>query len=204
MNEALQSTYYFDFEDPIFQEKLTEIKSKSSNKREQAVLVYNFVRDQWRYNPYKISMEKEKYLASHLFKLKEGHCIDKSILMISLLRALNIPSKLHLAKVKNHIAVEKLIATFGTNELAPHGYVDLEVDGSWLKASPAFNASLCKKFNVEVLEFDGYKDSIFQEFNKEGQEFMEYLEDYGSFNDLPLAFIKDIWAKLYPDFQSFI
>ncbi len=65
---------------------------------------------------------KENFKASTISKKTKGHCVEKSILLISCLRALNIPARLHLGKVKKHIGVERLIEKFGPNELCtiPH------------------------------------------------------------------------------------
>ena len=101
------------------------------------------------------SFKKEKYLVSYLLPRQEGHWIDKSILLIAGLRAMGIPARLHLAKVKNHIAAEKLIAKIGTNELTPHGMVDIFLNAKLIKVSPAFNATLCERYKVEPLGFDG-------------------------------------------------
>ena len=64
--------------------------------------------------------------------------------------------------------------------------------------SPAFNASLCARFNVEPLDFDGEKSSFLQQFNHEGNKFMEYVDDYGYFDDVPLEFMKKNIREHYP------
>ena len=91
--------------------------------------------------------------------------IEKAIVLIACLRALGVPARLRLAKVTNHIAVERLTERLGTNVLTPHGMVDVFLNGKWVKATPAFNKELCEKCDVEPLEFDGTEDSMFQEFN---------------------------------------
>lgn len=68
-----------------------------------------------------------------------------------------------------------------------------------MKSSTAFNKELCKKFNVDVLDFDGTEDSVFQEYTKQNYKFMEYLEDYGHFEDVPLQFIIDTFKATYPE-----
>ena len=201
MKRQLQTTAFLDHQHAAFAAHTDQFLNIETAV-EKAVAVYNYVRDHWRYNPYKVSTNPAHYKASYLLTLNEGHCIDKSILMIAMLRRLGIPANLQLTKVQNHIAVERLIEKFGTNELAPHGYVNLFLEEQWVKASPAFNESLCEKFNVAPLEFNGREDAILQEFNKDGQSFMQYLEDYGSFNDLPLDFIFSIWKNHYPDFET--
>ena len=137
-------------------------------------------------------------MASTITKKTEGHCIDKAILLIACYRALGIPSRIHLAKVSNHIATERLEKVISTNELTPHGLVDVFVNDQWVKCSPAFNKELCDMYNVDVLEFDGTKDSVFQEYNRDDDLFMSYLEDYGSFEDVPLEFIKNNFKENYP------
>lgn len=187
--DYLSPTYYFDYESQEIQELVADYKSTSLSAEEKVKLLYLKVRDSWRYNPYNLSFSKENYRASVIAKKSKGHCVDKSILLIACLRALGIPARIHLAKVKNHIGVERLIEKFGSNELTNHGMVNVNLNGKWIKLSPAFNASMCKMFNVEPLGFDGKNDSVFQEFNKEGNLFMEYVEDYGHFEDVPVEFM---------------
>ncbi len=199
-----RSDFFFDFESPVIQDLIQEFNTASLSDKEKASLTYLKVRDGWRYNPYRISFQMDHYKASYIAQKAEGHCIDKSILLIACLRGLGIPARLHLAKVKNHIAVERLEEKFGTNEMTPHGMVNIYLDDQWLKASPAFNASLCAKCNVAPLEFTGEQDSIFQEYDKEGGKFMEYLDDYGHFPDVPIEFIRKNIIEHYPKFQHLI
>lgn len=193
----LKPTYYFDFDNDLIQNLISEIK-KDDSKNNQAIRIYTKIRDEWLYDPYHISFSKQKYRASHIAQKTTGNCVEKSILLIACLRALNIPARLHLGKVKNHIAVERLEEKFGTNELTPHGMVNVFLNNKWLKMSPAFNATLCEKFNVEPLEFDGYTNSYLQQYNTQGDLFMEYLEDYGHFNDVPLKFMIENLKTHYP------
>ncbi|MEQ9468356.1 MAG: transglutaminase-like domain-containing protein [Ekhidna sp.] len=204
MKEHTASTYYFDYDHPIIQRLVSEFGHAELSDLEKAKQLYLKVRDGWRYNPYDISFNKEFLKSSNIAQKNHGHCIDKSILYISGLRALGIPAKLHLAKVKNHIAVERLTEKFGTNELTPHGMVDVFLNGKWVKATPAFNQELCRLTGVEPLEFDGTEDSIFQEFSNDGKEFMEYLEDYGSFDDVPIEFIQQNMKENYPKLENLL
>ena len=194
----LASTYYFDYDHENIQTILQEYKTETLSDKEKAVAIYHFVRDRWRYNPYHIGFQDKHYKASNIVHKQEGHCIDKCILLITFLRGLGIPARIQLAKVKNHIAAERLEERFGTNELSPHGMVNILLEGKWLKASPAFNASLCEMCHVAPLEFNGEEDSIFQQYNEAGDAFMEYLEDYGHFPDLPIDFIRENMRNLYP------
>ena len=83
-------------------------------------------------------------------------------------------------------------------EIAPHGIAEVYVDGVWRKASAAFNKTLCEKFKVAPLTFDGTADAMIQPFNQEEDQFMEYVEDYGHFADVPLDDILAIFERNYP------
>lgn len=194
----LNSTYFLDFESETIQNIIAEFKSTSLSKQEQSIALYNKVRDGWRYDPYSISLRKESYKASNIAKKTSGNCVEKSIVLIAGLRGLAIPARLHLGKVKNHIAVERLTEKFGSNELTPHGMVNVQLNNQWLKCSPAFNAQLCSKFNVEPLEFNGKTSSFLQQYNASGNLFMEYIEDYGYFDDVPVEFMKTNVEQHYP------
>ncbi|WP_435623083.1 transglutaminase-like domain-containing protein [Flagellimonas sp.] len=195
--EYLKKTFFFDYESPQIQNLISEFKQLPTEKEKISGL-YTKVRDSWRYNPYRIGFTDRHYTSSHIATKTEAHCVDKAILLVSGLRGLEIPARLRLAKVSNHIAVERLEKKLGSNEIAPHGLVEVFFKGQWVKCSPAFNKELCEMYNVEPLEFDGSKDSVFQEYNRDSEKFMEYLEDYGSFADVPLDFIKKTFKENYP------
>src|SRR5207248_3647932 len=81
-----------------------------------------------------------------------------------------------------------------------HGYSELYVGGVWRKATPAFNASLCARFGVSPLEFDGSEEALLHPFTGDGSRHMEYIRDRGSYDDLPLTEIIDVFESTYPSF----
>ncbi len=196
----VEETFYFDYSSEIIQEIIQKLdKKESDTDLDFAVKAYTFVRDFWPYFPYRFSLKKEDWKSSKIASLKEGHCLDKSIILISVLRAKNIPAKLGISRVKNHIAVDQMIEKFGSDELVPHGYVDIFLEGKWVKATPAFNKELCQKMGVHALDFDGKTDAVFQEFDAQGaNSFMEYLEDYGTFDEVPLEYMFKLMCETYP------
>jgi len=196
--EYLRETKYIKFSDAKIQDYVKKVTEGAQNQTEKAMKIYYAVRDNWRYNPYRISFVPADWTVSKVFDKTDGHCQDKALLLVTFARACGIPARLHLAKVKNHIAVEVLTKRIGTNVLTPHGYVELYLENKWVKATPAFNRQLCEKLNVSPLEFDGKTDSFFQEYDKDGGIFMEYLEDYGTFADLPIEFMIENMREHYP------
>jgi hypothetical protein len=67
-----------------------------------------------------------------------------------------------------------------------------------VKATPAFNIEMCRRFGVLPLEFDGSADSLLQPYNAHGQRHMEYLHDRGLFDDLPYATLSADMLATYP------
>lgn len=196
----------FDFKADNIQAHLNNILADSKediSELDFAIKAYYYVRDHWDYYPYRLSLRAQDWKASLIASHKDGHCIDKAVLLISLLRAKNIPARLGLAKVKNHIAVEHIVERFGNDTLVPHGYVEIFLNQKWVKATPAFNRTLCERLGVHTLEFDGENDSVFQAFDKSGQQsFMEYLEDYGTFDHVPLEYMYQLMYDTYPPFRE--
>lgn len=195
--ESLLETAVFDFNSSAVEFFVRE-NIKGDSKQDKAVSLYYAVRDKLFYNPYEINLDSTKNKASYIIKRGFGHCIDKAIVMIACLRSVGIASKLGLAKVVNHIGTERMEVILKTNVLVPHGYVDININGSWLKATPAFNDVLCRVLNVNPLDFDAKNDSIFQEYDRQGADFMEYIEDYGSFDEFPTEFIRKTLEDNYP------
>ena len=202
MEQYVTDTFYFDYHAEPIKRLIDAYQTTDLSPKEKAKAIYLNIRDGWRYNPYNITLNKEKYKASAIAQQPEGHCVDKAILLTACLRGVGIPARLRLAKVTNHIAVERLTERFGSNVLTPHGMVDVYLNGVWVKATPAFNKELCVLNKVAPLEFDGENDSVFQEYNGEGVKFMEYLEDYGHFNDVPVNFMVTNLQEHYPTIFS--
>ncbi len=170
--------------------------------REQAVALYLAVRDRVRYDPYRIDLSGRGMTASTVLAQGFGWCVPKAVLLAAVARASNIPARLGFADVKNHLSTERLRQTMKTDVFAWHGYTELWIDGAWRKATPAFNIELCDKFGLLPLEFDGVNDSLYHAFDRAGRQHMEYVNEHGSFDDLPLEQIRTVFAEVYPSISA--
>lgn len=167
------------------------------DQMKKAVKLYYAVRDNIWYDPYYPFYRPEHYRASNVLKSGRGFCISKASLLCALSRACNIPSRVGFATVRNHLATPKLIEFLGSDLFVCHGFTEFYLAGKWVKATPTFNADLCKKHKVIPLEFNGREDSIFQTYNMEKKEFMEYLDFHGTYADIPVDVILAAWEKAY-------
>ena len=199
MSEDLAPTPAIDSDHPDVRAFAHEY-ARGANERERAIALYLAVRDGIRYDPYRIDLTPEGMRASNALRLGHGWCVPKAVLMAAVARAAGIPARLGFADVQNHLSTEKLRRTMGSDVFIWHGYTELWLEGAWRKATPAFNLSLCEKFGLLPLEFDGVNDSIYHPYDRAGQRHMEYLNQRGSFADLPLEQIRADFAVHYPGF----
>ena len=181
----LDASFTIDSDHPSvieFTQNHTEVDASDLQK---AVSLYYAIRDGIRYDPYHIELNIEAFKASSTLELGYGWCVSKSILLAACCRAARIPARLGFADVKNHLTSEKLRREMKTDIFMWHGYTSIYLNNDWVKATPAFNLSLCEKANIHPLEFDGMEDSIYHEFDKAGNKHMEYIKQRGEFSDLP-------------------
>ncbi len=199
MQKYLQPTEFLNFDDESVREFAARSSDGVKTDKEKAVKLYYAVRDGFQYNPNILDLRRTGLKASDLLKRNRGYCVEKAVLLAASVRAVGVPSRLSFYIVKNHVATDKLEKLLKKDYLVFHGAAEIFLDGKWLKTTPAFNKKLCDFLNVEPLEFDGTKDSIFQEFDKSGNVFMEYLHEYGAFDDLPYQLYLSELQKHYPN-----
>lgn len=198
MDKYLTPTYFIDSDHPDIIEFSRQHCDSQASLMEKAVQLYYAVRDGFRYNPYSIEPSKESIKASAVLKKGYGYCVAKAVLLAACARSRNIPARLGFADVKNHLNTKRLKELMGSDVFVYHGFTEMFLEGKWVKATPAFNLSLCKNFNVKPLEFDGKTDSIFHPFDTAGNKHMEYVKDHGSFADLPWDQALAEMMKCYP------
>jgi transglutaminase-like putative cysteine protease len=174
----------------------------AGSEREKALRLYYAVRDGLRYDPYNTPMKREAYRASTTLTSGHGYCVNKAGLMAAVCRAVGIPARVGYADVRNHMTTKRLSELMGSDTFYYHGYTEVWLDGRWVKATPAFNASLFARLGVDVLEFDGREDSLFQELDRSGRRHMEYVHHRGVFADVPFELIVSDFRQHYPALMS--
>ena len=189
---------YVDSDHESIRRHAESLAARLSDPRERARTLYGAVRDGIRYDPYVDYTIRETFRASSVLAAGRGYCVGKAALYAALCRAVDVPARIGLADVRNHLSTPRLLSAVGTDIFAYHGYVEVHLGGRWLKATPTFNDSLCAKLNVAPLDFEGTGDSLLQPFDSEGREFMQYLVDHGAFFDVPAKFLIVQMANRYP------
>ena len=171
---------------------------QGSDERERAVALYHAVRDGFRYDMYRVDLTPQGMKASSVLALGHGWCVTKAALLAASCRAIGIPSRVGYADVRNHLSTERARQALKTDLFIWHGYTDVWLAGAWRKATPAFNLTLCERFGLKPLEWNGIDDSLYHAYDRAGNRHMEYVHQRGSFDDMPLAQIVADFAVTYP------
>ena len=197
MDEYLRPTPTIECRHPEIVAYAEQRSSGARNDIEKAVKLYYAVRDEIRYDPYCAVVTIEGLKATRTLAEGVGWCVPKAILLAACCRALGVPARLGYADVRNHMSTASMRERMQTEIYYWHGYTSIHLEGKWVKATPAFNLSMCEKFGLLPLEFDGREDSIFQPFDLAGERHMEYVRDRGEHADVPLASIQETFADVY-------
>ncbi len=198
---ALAPTPLIDSEHPAVVD-FARRHATGSDARARAVALYYAVRDGFRYDPYRIDLSPAGMRASTVLAIGIGWCVPKAALLAAACRAEGIPARVGYADVRNHLSTERLRQTLKSDLYLWHGYTELWLEGVWRKATPAFNLALCERFGLLPLEFDGRSDSIYHPYDQAGNRHMEYVNQRGSFDDVPLERIVADFAQAYPGWGS--
>lgn len=181
----LQSTFFVDSESDAVKDFAARATWGAATAGEQAAALIVAVRDEIRYDPYCVSQEAADYRASRILGSPSNWCVPEVVLLAAAARASGIPCKLGFADVRNRLTTPKLEALMGTDLFVYHGYVEWLVEGSWSKVTPAFNSALCARHGVSPLSFEVGHHALMHEFDGAGHRYMEYVQDHGTFLDLP-------------------
>ncbi len=194
----LAPTWFIDSDADIVGDYAADAVGGATDPADIAVALFHRVRDGIRYDPYNTDNAPEAFRASTVAASATNWCVPKSVLLAAAARNRGIPARLGFSDVRNHLTSKKLTEQMGTDVFIWHGYTQLLLGERWFKLSTAFNLELCQKFGVKVLEFDGTDDALMHPFDQSGNRHMEYVNQRGTFDDLPLAQIQADFAKFYP------
>jgi len=198
LEPTLAPSYFIDSDNAAVQTFAEGVVGNGGGDIDRGVQLYYAVRDSIRYDPYDINCTPEGFRASTCLERARGFCITKAALLAASARAVGIASRVGYGDVRNHLATPRLIEFMGTDEFVFHGYTELSLEGRWVKATPAFNLSLCERFGVLPLEFDGREDSLFHPYDAAGRRHMEYVRQRGSYDEIPFDDIMAAFHKYYP------
>ncbi len=185
MDRFLEHTPYIDCDAEPVKEKARVIVRGLTAQRKKAIEIFYAVRDGIKYTLYGKRSLPEHFRASFILSAGEGYCVQKAILLVALARAVSIPARLRLAAIRSHLVPKEMLEKRGTNLFPYHGYTDLYIEGSWVKAAPTFDIKSCVDAGLRPVDFDGEHDALLPSTTLDGRPHIEYVEDRGFFEEVP-------------------
>lgn len=195
--EYLKSCEYVDSDHPLVIKYAEKNIGDATTDMDKILNLFYAIRDDIIYDPYLAMGDPRSYRASDAIKSGRGFCVTKASLLAACARHHGIPARPGYADVRNHMATKRLLELINTDIFYWHSYCDVYLEGKWVKATPAFNESLCQRFGLKSLDFDGKNDSLFHEFDKAGNRHMEYINERGTFVDVPFEEIVATFTEFY-------
>jgi len=193
----LKPGYFLDSDTASIRNFTEQHIGETKSVIDKAVRLYYAVRDKIVYDPYVAWAEEKSYIASECLAAGRGFCVSKASLLAACGRAAGIPSRIAFADVRNHLCTPRLRALMGTDVFTYHGITEFYLNDRWIKATPTFNLSLCERFGVVPLEFDGREDALLHAFDRAGRRHMEYLRYHGAFDDVPADLVRKAMISAY-------
>ena len=196
--DYLSAAPFVDSGDPAIRAFAHQALGGAQTAKDKALALYGAVRDSIQYDPYVDFLDPAVFRASDVLRAGKGFCVGKSALLTAAARAAGIPARPGYADVRNHLTSKRLQDLVDGDIFYWHSYTELNIDGKWVKCTPAFDAALCARAKIAPLDFNGVNDSLFHPFDPAGRRHMEYLKDRGAFADVPFATIIADFKKFYP------
>ncbi len=200
MNEIqtwLKATPTFDCDNEAIREKARTVTKGQRKAADKAKSLFYFVRDEIKFFPYLPLDILESYRASRNLGVGGGMCIQKAVLLATLARAVGIPARVHFVDIRNYRATDNIRDALGTNLFPYHGFDELYIDRNWVKATPTFELKVCQEHRLFHVEFDGKHDAMLPPRDLDGNPHIEYLQDHGCYENVPLDEIYNAWSKAY-------
>lgn len=204
LNIYQQPTEFLDFNKKQVKKKALEITKDLKTDKEKTIALFYWVRDEIKYNAFSYYPKvKANLKASVTLRRKYGFCMSKATLLSTFSRAIGIPARIHMVDIINHKISQKLVNLMGTNAFHCHAYSELFLNGTWVKAAPIFDKKTCIKGGFfPMVEFDGKSDALFAPYDTEGNLFVEYIGDWGTYADVPIKKIDQIFTEKYPKWYN--
>lgn len=194
MNNYLKETKLLDFNNGEIQDLVKSRNWKNLLQKDKILKIYNFVRDEMKFG----FNRQDDLKSSEILKDGYGQCNTKSILFMSLLRAVGVSCRIHGFTVKSDLqkgALDGIWYKLRPKELI-HTWVEILYDSKWLNIEGFildidFLTSVQNKYNDCSGSFCGYgiatkdfkKPSVYWEENDTYIQKEGIVRDFGIFDN---------------------
>ncbi|MHA1829447.1 MAG: transglutaminase-like domain-containing protein [Candidatus Heimdallarchaeaceae archaeon] len=166
LEDFLQPTRSCDFNNPIIQNKVIEIVKGAEDKRDEALRIFYWIRDNIKFGISNIDAR-----ASRTLKKGYGECGNKTSLHIALLRSAGIPARMRVSLAQRD-PLQPLIPKFVYNKIsvhASHFWCECYLENQWISCESLLDKPLYEsllkqgkitKEQIPTIDWDGKNDLI--------------------------------------------
>ena len=165
MEEYLKPTEYCDYNHPSIIAKVKELTKDDKTLKEKALSIFHFVRDQ-----IKFMMVIENDKASDTLIKGYGDCGTKTNLQVALLRAVNIPARLHVASLSKQCIkgmVSNMLHSLAPKVIPYHPWCECYLSEKWISCDTLLDKTLVDSLyqkgmltneEIQTIDWDGEND----------------------------------------------
>ena len=202
MNPAtsLRPGYCIDSATPAIRRQAARLTAGCRESRDRARRLFEFVRDEIRYNFAPDVRRRADFRASHTLELGNGFCMQKAALYAALCRASGIPARIGFQDLADYKITGRFQELMGTNQLCGHGMNAVFLEGRWLAVDCTLDRGLVERKNYRLVTFDGSRHALLPKTDRAGKPHFTILRQRGFYNDTPRFAIRSMlyWIRQVP------
>lgn len=200
---CLGATEVIDCDSAEVRGVVDEVARHASDPATVAKALFEWVRDEIRYDMGPVLSERTDWTASATVRRGYGFCQQKAVLLAALLRARGIPAGVGMETVLDHKIPPHLAEHLGGQELSPHGYTIAFVDGAWQRIDASLDSALCDRKGYRVVEYTPAADHLLPATDLSGRPHFDHLRELGEWSDLPDEIVSETLELAYLRDPSF-
>lgn len=193
---CLAPTRFIESRHPAILARVEQLNVRALPEAQRAAALFRHVRDDVQYE-FRAKLTEEEYLASYVLEVGRGFCVQKSVLLCALARAVDLPCALVLTDLTDATLSPKVVQAIGTNTMFHHGLVAFFLGGRWLKADASLSPDVVTRKGYRRVEFDGTADALLSDTTLAGAPHATYVRFHGLYADLPFEQMLSAFAKAY-------
>jgi len=186
----------FDYDHDIVHSLGQKTVTGLSDEWSKVAALFDFVRDTIAYD-FAPNVESIRDLsASEIAQKAAGFCHQKSILLVALLRAVDIPAALAFQTIVDHALLRsrfRVLQNDGT--LHFHGLACAFLDGRWFRIDATLDAALCTARNYHVTTVVPGQETLLPTTTQDGKPHFTIIEDKGYFASYPVKLFRDLFLR---------
>src|SRR3972149_7545097 len=147
---SLPPSFCIDSDAKNVRETAAKLTARLTTPRDKARKLFDYVRDEIRYNFAPAVYERSHFKASHALELGNGFCMQKEALYAALCRAAGLPARIGFQHLVDYKIVGPFYDMLGGNELDNHGMNAIYLDGRWIAVDATLDRALCERKNYRL------------------------------------------------------